>query len=57
MIIKNGKEIIEIYHGKNSINEIYRGKMLVWQVARSCFGNGYWINEKPWVNTDAWRNN
>lgn len=56
MIIKNGKEIIEIYRGKNSINEIYRGKMLVWQVARSCFGNGYWINEKPWINTDGWKN-
>ena len=37
--------------------EIYHGKRLIWQIIRSCFGNGYWDNNKPWVNTDVWRNN
>ena len=56
MIIRNGKEIIEIYKKRNSIIEVYHGKRLVWQIARSCFGSGYWINEKPWFNTDVWKN-
>ena len=47
MIIRNGKEVIELY----------RGKHLVYQIIRSCFGSGYWINNAPFVNTDVWRNN
>ena len=38
------------------VQEIYKGARLVWTMVRSCFGRGYWINEKPWLNTDAWRN-
>ena len=29
---------------------------LVWELVSSCFGSGYWNNEKPWKNDDAWRN-
>lgn len=57
MIIKNGKEVVEIYHGINTCIEIYLGKRLIWQISRSCFGSGYWINEKPWLNEDVWKNN
>lgn len=57
MIIRNGKEIIELRHGNTQIVEMYRGKYLIYQVIRSCFGNGYWINSKPWLNGDAWKNN
>ena len=59
MIIGKGHEIIEIYHGveQTPIMEIYRGKRLIYQAIRSCFGNGYWINDKPWLNEDAWKNN
>lgn len=57
MIIKNGKEVIEYYYGKTPLIEMYRGKYLVWQAIRSCFGMGYWINSKPWINTDVWKNN
>jgi hypothetical protein len=61
MIILKGHEIIEIYRGLSSeptpIMEIYYGKRLVYQAIRSCFGNGYWINDKPWLNEDAWKNN
>ena len=46
MIFKNGKEIIEIYRGTKEILEVYRGNMLIWQIARSCFGSGYWINDR-----------
>lgn len=57
MIIKNGKEVVEYYHGKTPLIEMYRGKHLIWQAIRSCFGMGYWVNNKPWINTDAWKNN
>ena len=57
MILINGKEIIEINRDKKSCIEVYQGKRLLWQVINSCFGNGYWVNEKPWINTDVWRNN
>jgi hypothetical protein len=56
MIIKNGKEVIEISKAKREYFEVYRGKLLVWQIARSCFGSGYWINNRPWLNTDGWKN-
>ena len=57
MILINGKEIIEINRDKKSCIEVYQGKRLLWQLINSCFGNGYWVNEKPWINTDVWRNN
>jgi hypothetical protein len=57
MIIRNGKEITELRRGNTTIVEVYRGKYLIYQVIRSCFGNGYWINSKPWLNGDAWKNN
>ena len=57
MIIKNGKTIIEIYRKDKTYYEVYSGKRLVWQLTRSCFGSGYWINDKPWLNADVWRNN
>jgi hypothetical protein len=57
MIVRNGKEIVELYRGATPIVEMYRGKVLVYQAVRSCFGSGYWINEKPWINEDVWKNN
>lgn len=57
MILKNGREIKEYYYGKIPLIEMYRGKHLIWQAIHSCFGNGYWIPSKPWVNEDVWKNN
>lgn len=44
------------YHNSRAIAAVYKGLELVWTAVRSCFGKGYWINDKPWVDTDAWRN-
>ena len=38
------------------VTKIYRGVNLVWSLIRSCFGNGFWVNEMPWINDDAWGN-
>lgn len=57
MIIKNRKEVADIHHGGKSATALYRGRRLVWEAVKSCFGRGMWINAKGWVNADAWRNN
>ena len=40
-----------------SVTEVYRGLNLVWSAIRSCFGTGFWVNEKPWLNIEGWKNN
>ena len=44
------------YYGFRPITAVYKGLRLVWTAIRSCFGKGFWINDKPWLNTDAWKN-
>ena len=56
MIYKNGKEIVSVFKGDKSITAIYKGTKLVWQAIRSCFGSGFWVNEKPWLNDEGWKN-
>lgn len=62
-IDKNIKEIIkgveETTH--KNIGAIYKGGRLVWltvyNAIRSCFGSGKWIQDKPWIQDDKWKNN
>jgi hypothetical protein len=42
--------------GTQVIKAIYIGAKLVWNTIRSCFGSGYWDNDRPWDNDDAWQN-
>lgn len=56
MIYKNGKEITAINYGKQAISAVYKGALLVWEAIKSCFGAGYWKNDAPWSNNDAWIN-
>lgn len=56
MIYKNGKEIISVFKGKQVISTMYKGTRLIWQSIRSCFGAGYWVNDKPWLNDEGWKN-
>lgn len=34
---------------------VFHGARLVWQAIRSCFGTGAWLEERPWLNDDAWK--
>lgn len=56
MLYKNKKEISAVYYGSKVITAIYKGTKLVWQAIRSCFGKGFWDNNKPWDNSDSWKN-
>lgn len=49
-------EIFVRYHGKKIIAKTYLGFKLIWEGIRSCFGAGYWINDKPYDNEDRWVN-
>lgn len=56
MIVKGEKEIAIIHACGKTIAYVYKGSQLVWEAIRSCFGSGKWINEKPWLNNEGWRN-
>jgi hypothetical protein len=56
-IINGNKEITAVYKGSKSIATIYQGVKLIWELIRSCFGKGIWINNYQWDNNDGWKNN
>lgn len=56
MIYKGTLDIIQIYLNRRDINALYKENRLVWEAIRSCFGKGYWLNDKPWKNDDVWKN-
>ena len=56
MIVKDGKEVVDIHHGGKAGTSLYKGRRLVWEAVKSCFGRGMWIDTKPWTNSDGWRN-
>ena len=45
---------------KRSITKIYvyvGDKLtLIWEAIQSCFGSGWWIINRPWINKNAWKN-
>lgn len=57
MIAKNIEETAAITALNKTISVVRYGAVLVWQAIRSCFGKGYWVNDKPWRNEDGWKNN
>ena len=56
-IYKENKEITVISKGSKLVDYIYKGSLLIWQAIKSCFGSGFWVNEKGWYNEEGWRNN
>lgn len=56
-LYKDGKQIEQIRYGSKAITAVYKGAILVWQAVRSCFGSGFWVNKKPWINDEGWNNN
>lgn len=61
MIYKGKTPVSGVYKFKDGVMKtilsVYKGVDLVWQLIRSCFGRGYWINNQPWVDSDGWKNN
>lgn len=46
---------------EQAIGAVYKGSQLVWltvyNAIKSCFGSGTWIQDKPWLDSDYWKNN
>jgi len=40
----------------HSATAVYKGARLVWMAIRSCFGAGFWLNDRPWLNNEGWKN-
>lgn len=73
MIYRNGQLITEIHQNikeiidtiqsavQRDIGAVYKGSQLVWRTVynaiKSCFGSGVWIQDKPWLDNDNWKNN
>lgn len=63
MIVKGRHNIIDIRKTRYPLKSVYHKRYLVWsrggesEEAQSCFGRGYWVNNLPWLNNDAWKNN
>lgn len=69
MIYKNGKLVTQVQKDfidlegriQKNISAIYKGTQLVWltvyNAIRSCYGSGIWRTDKPWLDTDLWKNN
>lgn len=55
MIYKNGKEL-NVNLSKVVITSLHKGSILIWEAINSCFGKGFWVNQKPWINKDGWKN-
>ena len=54
MIKINNKDITYVYCNKK-ISVIYKSGKIVWQAIRSCFGSGFWVNKKGWINDEGWK--
>jgi hypothetical protein len=53
----SGREIIEIIGQGKPITYVYQKGRLLYEAILSCFGKGFWINDKPFLNNSAWKNN
>lgn len=52
----DGKNIESHMINGKMVKEIWLDGQLIWQSVRSCFGSGAWINQKPWINEEGWKN-
>ena len=60
MIKFNGKEPRSILYMNRPVLAVYINKKLIWpqkkisDIILSCYYNGYWIDEYPWTDDNAW---
>lgn len=58
MIKVYNNNISSAYLGDRAIISIYLGTQLLWpdnSLIKSCFAQGYWIDEYPWTDDLPWK--
>ena len=59
MIHYRGMNIAAVRYVSSGIEKafaaLYVGANLVWMAIRSCFGSGRWIDNKPWIDKEMWK--
>ena len=61
MIRFGNKKIVAMYINGQDILSVYTQEQQIWpeeviNEILSCFSNGYWIDEYPWVDEQSWTN-
>jgi len=56
MIALNGGIFEQMMMNGEMVSEMWLNGHIIWQGIRSCYGGGMWLNEKPYLNTDGWKN-
>lgn len=56
MIWSEGSEYQNISINGKYVEKAYLDGKLIYIGIRSCYGGGAWINKKPYLNNDAWKN-
>ena len=63
MIHINGHNIVGVHGGSKDIVRVYNGLKLVWSKISeiteilSCYSNGYWADQYPWIDDAFWKDN
>lgn len=55
MLKIGNKDVSQVRVGSRVVTAIYVGARLVWSAISSCFGSGWWINDKPWRDNEGWK--
>ena len=57
MLNFKAKNIVQMMCNGKMWQALYRNGQLIWQAVRSCFGSGVWMDEKPWIDEELWKDN
>lgn len=57
MLWRDGKEIEQQQINGSQVEQMWLNGKLIWQGVRSCYGSGAWIDTKPWLDNDGWKDN
>ena len=57
MLWRDGKEIEQQQINGCQVEQMWLNGLLIWQGVRSCYGSGAWIDTKPWLDNDGWKDN
>lgn len=56
MLAIKGKKIARLAIRGELVARLAYGGRLIFESVRSCFGSGRWVQKKPWLGKEAWKN-